>query len=88
MTNFILTVILLFFVSLFLAYRSLKDLHVPKEVTEAIASINKGRKKMWGIILFIGNKVVHYSSSTSGESEEPKPSSLENTSGRGVNEEP
>lgn len=57
----ILGLLIILFISLGLAYRSLAELEVPKEI---IAKIKKGEKppKLWGVILFLKGKTVYYSS--------------------------
>lgn len=63
----IIAFVLIFFLSFYLAIRSLSELEVPKEVLNAV---RKGEKPpvFWGVILFLKGKTVHYSSSSSSES--------------------
>ncbi|MFH0773404.1 MAG: hypothetical protein V1922_03785 [bacterium] len=57
-------IITLFFISLILALRSMKDFHVPEEIQRII-----NNKKYKGRIVFFKNKKVkHYSSSSSSKS--------------------
>ncbi len=53
----------LFIISFILAYRSLAELEVPREIVD---KIKKGEKppKLWGIIIFLKGRIVHYSSSS------------------------
>lgn len=58
----------LLIISFLLALRALSDLQVPVEVTKVIKNVDKKRKELWGIILFLGDKVVHHSSAGSASS--------------------
>lgn len=62
--NSIVVSIILFIVSFFWALKALRDVDVPAKV----------RKAVWGIILFVGNRVIHYHSS-SLDSSDPSSSS-------------
>ncbi len=57
----------LFVISFILAIRSLSKLEIPVEV---IQKIERGERTpaIWGVILFLKGKTVHYSSSKSSES--------------------
>lgn len=66
----IIILLLIFIVSFYLAYKSLSELEVPKEVIEGI---KKGKKPpaFWGVIIFLkGDKTIHYSSSSASPSVE------------------
>ena len=57
----IINVIIIFFVSLILAiYAAKSELSVPEEVKKIKI---KKRKKLFGVILFLKEKIIHYSSS-------------------------
>lgn len=57
----IFIIAILFAVSLILAVRSMKDIHIPKEIQQLISNKKyKGR-----IVFFKGKKTKHYSSSSS-----------------------
>jgi len=51
----IVTVLLIFIISIILAFRSMKDFNVPSEINRLIQG-----KKIRGKIVFFKNKVVHY----------------------------
>ncbi|QQS43365.1 hypothetical protein IPM65_04360 [Candidatus Roizmanbacteria bacterium] len=53
----------LFLISFILAWISMKDFHIPKEIRKMISM-----RKMKGSIVFFKNKVEHYSSSSSSSS--------------------
>lgn len=62
MTIFI--IIFIFLISLILAVRSMKDIHIPEEIQRLIHNKKyKGR-----IVFFKGKKTKHYSSSSSSKS--------------------
>lgn len=63
----IIAFVLIFFLSLYLAIRSLSELEVPKEV---LTAVSEGKKPpvFWGVILFLKGETVHYSSSSRSES--------------------
>ena len=57
----IISIITIFFISLFLAINSAKsELSVPEEVKKIKI---KKRRKLFGVILFLKEKIIHYSSS-------------------------
>lgn len=60
----ILGLVIIFVISFYLAFKSLKELEVPKEV---LAEIKKGKPapKFWGIIIFLQGKTLHFSSGAS-----------------------
>lgn len=58
---FLLSVVTIFFTSLFLAVYGLKkEWSVPEEVKKI--KINKKRRGLSGVILFLKEKIVHYTS--------------------------
>lgn len=59
-----LILVLLLIVSLILAVRSMKDLHVPEEINRII----RNKKYRGRIVFFKNNKTKHYSSSSSSSS--------------------
>ena len=60
----ILIIVSLFIISLILALRSMKDLHIPKEIQRII----NNKKYKGRIVFFMGKKMKHYSSSSSSRS--------------------
>lgn len=60
----IIAFILIFFLSFYLALRSLSELEIPEEVINAVKLGGKP-PGFWGVILFLKGKTVHYSSSSS-----------------------
>lgn len=78
-------IILLFLalLSMGLAWRSLKELDIPVEVKQILrdSSTNR-REKLWGIVLFAGDRVIHYTSSSNGSSEDNPSSEGDNNSDR------
>lgn len=69
----IIVLILTFFLSFYLALRSLSELEIPDEVIKAVKA-GRSPPGFWGVILFLKGKTVHYSSSSS-DSEAPDSSS-------------
>lgn len=65
----LLVFVLLFLIAFFTALKSLKDLEVPEEI---LNNMKKGKKtpKIWGVIIFLKGKTVHYSSSSLSGSDE------------------
>ncbi len=55
--------VILFLVSFVLAWISMKDFHIPKEIRKMLSM-----RKMKGSIVFFKDKVEHYSSSSSSSS--------------------
>lgn len=72
----ILVLLLLLIVSFVLALRALARLEIPQEI---VAKVKRGEKTpvIWGVILFLKGKTVHYTSSSSESlcPETPEPSS-------------
>ena len=57
----VISIITIFLISLFLAVNAVKsELSVPEEVKKIKI---KKRKKLFGVILFLKEKIIHYSSS-------------------------
>lgn len=77
--------LILFIFSAILAYRSLKELEIPEEI---VAKIKKGEKppKLWGVILFIKGKTVHYSSASASSGLEEEVSDLSSKSSSKISE--
>lgn len=63
----ILSIVTIFLVSLFLAIKaSKKELAIPDEVKNIKISRNEG--KLSGVIIFLKEKIIHYSSRSSSSS--------------------
>jgi len=73
----ILVLFILLLFSFYLALRSLSELEIPKEI---LAKIKTGKTipKYWGVIIFLKDKILHYSSSASSSlpSDDASPPSI------------
>lgn len=70
----VVVILVLFTGSFLLALKALRDIELPKKVSKIVAKIKQ--QKLWGIILFVEDKVIHYTSSAkSAESESSAPDS-------------
>lgn len=75
--QFVVILVILFLISVILALRSLKDFETPHELMPLIKEASKKKQKLWGVILFAGSKIRHYSSTSSSPSSNS--SEVENT---------
>ena len=66
----IIAFILIFILSFYLAVRSLSELEIPKEVMDAV-SHGESAPGLWGVIIFLKRKTVHYSSSSDSSDDDP-----------------
>ena len=66
--QFFIILIILLALSVILAWRSLKDFDTPHELKPLIKAAGKRRQQLWGVIVFAGSKIWHYSSTSSSPS--------------------
>ncbi len=62
----IIAFIIIFILSFYLAVRSLSELEIPKEVIDVV-SHGESAPGLWGVIIFLKGKTVHYSSDSSDD---------------------
>lgn len=63
-------IVVLFIFSFILAWRQLKTLNIPNEVKTVIREA-KNKKTLWGVIVFLKNRVLYYSSEASPSPDSP-----------------
>ncbi len=85
--NIFIVICIILIISFIWALFSLRELHVPKEVEEVIDRLNNQRQKMWGVFLFVGNRIIHYSSESSAGSGKAPSSSPAGASRRADSED-
>ncbi len=70
----IVIILVIFMVSFILAYRQLSELTIPKEIKDVVAAFKK-KSQVWGIIVFLKDKINHYSSWSSSSVKDNRSSS-------------